>query len=279
MIAVDTNVLVYARRAETELHTSAADGWPRGRTLGAARLLRHRVPSRRDLSESLQSTIHGDRSPGLSWTSCSPRQLAKSSARRRNSWTASNGAVRESDARGNLVFDAQIAALCRQYGITSILTNDHDFERFPRLHALTSGEQREFVLHADESVRARQAKTVAGESRDRAPTAGAGSCRIARSVPMAGNPVVRCGRFPRRVRGRLGVQHCPIRSPTCGPDPPEANVGHRPSGSWDEMFVSGRACRAFVCGAGAQVGGCQPSGKTCRRRALQQRRAALPRTR
>ena len=41
--------------------------------------------------------------------------------------------VRESGARGNLVFDAQIAALCGEHGITAILTNDHDFERFPRL--------------------------------------------------------------------------------------------------------------------------------------------------
>ena len=33
----------------------------------------------------------------------------------------------------NLMFDAQIAALCREHGIDTILTNDRDFERFEPL--------------------------------------------------------------------------------------------------------------------------------------------------
>ncbi|WP_419167997.1 PIN domain-containing protein [Candidatus Palauibacter sp.] len=40
---------------------------------------------------------------------------------------------RRADARGNLMFDAQIAALCRENGISAILTNDRDFERFEGL--------------------------------------------------------------------------------------------------------------------------------------------------
>ncbi len=39
-------------------------------------------------------------------------------------------AVRESDAVGNLVFDAQIVADCREHGVSSLLTEDRDFERF-----------------------------------------------------------------------------------------------------------------------------------------------------
>lgn len=38
--------------------------------------------------------------------------------------------LQEADARGNLVFDAQIVALCREHGIARVLTNDRDFERF-----------------------------------------------------------------------------------------------------------------------------------------------------
>jgi len=38
-------------------------------------------------------------------------------------------------ARGNLLFDAQTAALCREHGISAILTNDRDFERFDGLEA------------------------------------------------------------------------------------------------------------------------------------------------
>ncbi len=33
------------------------------------------------------------------------------------------------------MFDAQIAALCREHGISAILTNDRDFERFDGLDA------------------------------------------------------------------------------------------------------------------------------------------------
>ena len=39
-------------------------------------------------------------------------------------------AVREADAIGNLVFDAQIVALCRESGVSRLLTEDRDFDRF-----------------------------------------------------------------------------------------------------------------------------------------------------
>ncbi len=39
-------------------------------------------------------------------------------------------AVREADARGNLAFDAQIAAVCREQGVSRLLTLDRDFSRF-----------------------------------------------------------------------------------------------------------------------------------------------------
>jgi predicted nucleic acid-binding protein len=39
-------------------------------------------------------------------------------------------AIRESRAAGNLIFDAQIVALCREAGIRALLTEDRDFARF-----------------------------------------------------------------------------------------------------------------------------------------------------
>lgn len=42
----------------------------------------------------------------------------------------------DGDARGNLVFDAQIAALCLEHGSTRLLTLDRDFARFPRLRSV-----------------------------------------------------------------------------------------------------------------------------------------------
>ena len=42
-------------------------------------------------------------------------------------------ALKAGNAKGNLVYDAQIAALCRQQGFDEVLTNDLDFGRFPNL--------------------------------------------------------------------------------------------------------------------------------------------------
>ena len=41
--------------------------------------------------------------------------------------------AREADSHGNLMFDAQIAAVCREHGIDGFLTNDSDFQRFDAL--------------------------------------------------------------------------------------------------------------------------------------------------
>jgi len=49
-----------------------------------------------------------------------------------------NDIVIQADARGNLVFDAQIVALCKEYGIRDLLSEDRDFTRFKEitLHTL-----------------------------------------------------------------------------------------------------------------------------------------------
>lgn len=44
--------------------------------------------------------------------------------------------LREGDARGNIAFDAQIAAICREQGIDRLLTEDRDFARFSRLQTV-----------------------------------------------------------------------------------------------------------------------------------------------
>lgn len=40
-------------------------------------------------------------------------------------------ALADSAASGNLVFDAQIAAVCLEHGARTLLTEDRDFTRFP----------------------------------------------------------------------------------------------------------------------------------------------------
>jgi predicted nucleic acid-binding protein len=45
-------------------------------------------------------------------------------------WIYLAQAAREADARGNLAFDAAIVAICRESGVTALLTEDRDFDRF-----------------------------------------------------------------------------------------------------------------------------------------------------
>lgn len=45
--------------------------------------------------------------------------------------------LRSADARGNLAFDAQIAAVCLEHGVAHLLTHDRDFARFPQLQTRT----------------------------------------------------------------------------------------------------------------------------------------------
>jgi uncharacterized protein len=48
-------------------------------------------------------------------------------------------AIREAAATGNLIFDAQIVALCRAAGVRELLTEDRDFARFHRFSTAQLG--------------------------------------------------------------------------------------------------------------------------------------------
>ncbi|MGD0725403.1 MAG: PIN domain-containing protein [Spirochaetia bacterium] len=52
-------------------------------------------------------------------------------------WSLLRASIVASEATGNLVFDAQIAALCREHGVDRLLSEDRDFRRFPTLSLVT----------------------------------------------------------------------------------------------------------------------------------------------
>lgn len=136
MIALDTNILVYAKRGEVAEHDRAlellrelAEGerpwalpWPC--VYEFLRVVTHpRVfdpPTELEAALSDVESLLG--SPSLVLLGEGPthfehlRQLA---APARSS--------------GNLVHDAHIAALCIEHGVSELLTRDRDFARFPRL--------------------------------------------------------------------------------------------------------------------------------------------------
>lgn len=136
MIALDTNVLIYAHRSEFPEHDAA----------------RHALTelSEGPLPFGLPVTVVGE----FLRVATHPRVLAPptpravalgvvdalvASPRARLLgasgvyWPLLRGFVDDLRLSGNAVFDAQIAAACLANGFTKILTNDRDFRRFDGL--------------------------------------------------------------------------------------------------------------------------------------------------
>ena len=136
MIAVDTNVLIYAHRRETEFNAVA--------TAELVRLAEGTEPWAVPvfcLTEFMRVVTHR-RVFNPPSTISQAMDFINGIVDAPTCRVALPGAdflghlestVRKADARGNLMFDAQIAALCREHGIAAILTNDRDFERFERV--------------------------------------------------------------------------------------------------------------------------------------------------
>lgn len=135
MIAADTNILVYAHHSEAPQHRVALEAL-RSLAEGDAvwglpvfvvgeflRIVMHpRGPlPRPSTSEQALGAIDGLlESPSVRLLAPGPRfppLLRK--------------VVVEGRATGNLVFDAQVATVCLEYGATTILTEDRDYARFP----------------------------------------------------------------------------------------------------------------------------------------------------
>ena len=133
MIAVDTNVLVYAHREEVSQHRRA-----RARLTALAEGEARRSIPIFCLGEFLRVITH----PRLFDPPFTVEEVCEAVERILASpslqvllpgehfWTLVAEVVRQARATGNPVFDAQIVALCRESGVSVLLTEDRDFERF-----------------------------------------------------------------------------------------------------------------------------------------------------
>lgn len=136
MIAIDTNILVYSRREEAPHHAEAltlvrelatgADSWaiPWPCVLEYLRVVTHpRVFSNpTPLEAALEDLDSLLDSPSLVLLGEGPAH--RGHLRR---------TMEDGRAAGNLVYDAHIAALAIEHGVSELLTHDRDFARFPGL--------------------------------------------------------------------------------------------------------------------------------------------------
>jgi len=136
VIAVDTNLLVYAHRSDSVFHAAAKRtlvGLAEGRAAWAipwpclhefvcvvthARIFR--PPS--TVEEAVGQTEAWLESPSVVLLGEPSRY-----------WEALASAVRLARATGPLVYDARIATICRLHGVRELWTTDHDFSRFAGL--------------------------------------------------------------------------------------------------------------------------------------------------
>jgi hypothetical protein len=139
LIAADTNILVYAHREETPLHEAALR---RVRKLAEGRV-RWAIPVF-CLGEFVRVVTHPrlfDPPSTLEQALDAVNALLHSPSLRvlmpGDDFIVNFAeCARQADARGNLGYDAQIAALCLEHGVNEILTLDRDFARFPGLRVL-----------------------------------------------------------------------------------------------------------------------------------------------
>jgi toxin-antitoxin system PIN domain toxin len=136
LIALDTNILVYARREELPEHPIAADllrRYAEGRETWALpwpciyeflRVVTH--PRVFDPPTSLEAALED---VGSLLQSPSLVLLGEGRGHLRHL----RDAARSARVFGNLVHDAHIAALCIEHGVTELLTRDRDFARFSGL--------------------------------------------------------------------------------------------------------------------------------------------------
>lgn len=136
MIAVDTNILVYAHREDSEWHRAAADRvkqlaegraawaipWPSlHEFLAIVTHPRIFVPPT-PLARAIDQMAAWLESPSVVLLAEGP-----------NYWARLRSLVESGRVVGPLVHDARIAALCLDHGVEELWSADRDFSRFPVL--------------------------------------------------------------------------------------------------------------------------------------------------
>lgn len=137
MIAVDTNVLVYAHRRESRVHEAACETlrelaeadrawaipWPCCYEFLS-------VATNRRIWRGAQSTPDQAWSQLRVWTDSPTNRLLGETS---DFMDILERFVQRPRVRGPVVHDARVAAICLAHGVDELLTRDRDFTLFPEL--------------------------------------------------------------------------------------------------------------------------------------------------
>jgi toxin-antitoxin system PIN domain toxin len=136
MIALDTNLLIYAHRADNPFHATAAKvvrdlsesraawaiPWPCLHEFYGVATNRHVFTPPSTPNEALSQIEIWRESPTLHLLSETP-----------DYWPILRDLIAEARLQGPMVHDARIAALCLSHGVRELWSADRDFSRFPGL--------------------------------------------------------------------------------------------------------------------------------------------------
>lgn len=136
MIATDTNILVYAHRADSQWHDRAksriedlAHGriswglpWPCIHEFVAVATHPRIYEPPSTLSQAIDQVG--------AWLESPAAVLLGETGEH---WQVLTGLLQEGRVTGSLVHDARVAAICLAHGVTELWTADRDFSRFPGL--------------------------------------------------------------------------------------------------------------------------------------------------
>ena len=137
MIAVDTNILVYAHRRDSEFHPAAAE---KVRELASGRAPWARPCLHEFFSIVTHPRIYDppsrvDQAIGQidAWLEPASAVLLGEGE---TYWPRLRDLLTEGKIHGPAVHDARIAALCLTHGVRALWTADRDFSRFPGLRTV-----------------------------------------------------------------------------------------------------------------------------------------------
>lgn len=136
MIAIDTNVLVYAHRKDAPFHTQAFEHLGRLAQSGSAWAIPwpcvHEfygvVTNPRAFKPA--STVEQACAQLEAWFASPSLVLLQEGAAH---WAGLHRLLTSARVTGSLVHDARVAAICLEHGVDELWSADRDFNRFPSL--------------------------------------------------------------------------------------------------------------------------------------------------